>query len=198
MLPEIPLDAAPSRLAPPQEDDRFLIQKALVEAALFQSREPLSVARLAAALGEESGRVFSLLQALANDYTDPARGLTLRQAAGGYLLLAKPEHLEHLQPLFKPRTPLSQAALETLALIAYRQPITASEIMQTRQVHTAGVLETLLDRKLIRAAGRKKSPGHPILYRTTPQFLVEFGLEDLDHLPPLDRFRPLGEPPDEP
>lgn len=185
------MDTDASTLLPAHGNEQFVQQKAQIEAALFQCREPLSVARLGKALGEDSERVLDLLKSLAEDYAGAARGLALRQVADGYLLLAKPECLDRLQQLLKPRAPLSQAALETLALIAYRQPITAAEIMHTRQVHTAGVLETLLDRKLIRSAGRKKSPGHPILYRTTPQFLVEFGLEDLDHLPPLEQFRPL-------
>ena len=187
--------SAPDTRPEENEEEHFLQQKADLEAALFQCREPLPVTRLARALGETTERVVELLDGLAQEYTSAARGLTLRQVAGGYLLLAKPECLEKLPGQFlKPRPPLSQAALETLALIAYRQPITAAEIMQTRRVRTTGVLETLLERKLIRLAGRKKSPGHPILYRTTQQFLVEFGLEDLDHLPPLESFRPVVEP----
>ena len=173
----------------------MLEQKARVEAALFQHREPLSPIRLAKVLGEDIQRVAELLDALSRDYADAGRGLTLRQVAGGYVLLAKPECLAELQPqLLKPRPPLSQAALETLALIAYRQPVTAAEIMAVRQVHTAGVLQTLLDRKLIQTAGRRKAPGHPIVYRTTQQFLLEFGLKDLDHLPPLERFEPVRLP----
>ena len=178
---------------PPPDEKRLLQQKAIVEAALFQHRESLSPIRLAKVLGEDTQRAKELLEALLQDYADAGRGLTLRQVAGGYVLLAKPECLAELQPqLLKPRPPLSQAALETLALIAYRQPVTAAEIMAVRQVHTAGVLQTLLDRKLIRTAGRRKSPGHPIVYRTTPQFLLEFGLEDLDNLPPLERFQPVA------
>jgi segregation and condensation protein B len=109
--------------------------------------------------------------------------------ADGYVLLAKPACLARLEKFLKPRLPLSPAALETLALIAYGQPVTATEVMQTRGVHTPGVLETLLARKLIRSAGRRKGRGNPILYRTTREFLLEFGLEDLDHLPPPDQFR---------
>lgn len=171
--------------------DEFGRQKALIEAALFQHRDPLPVARLARALGQTPEAVVELLEALARDYESDTRGLSVRHSAGGYFIAAKPECLQKLsRQLFKPRTPLSSAALETLALIAYRQPITAAEVMRTRGVHTPGVLETLLARKLIRAAGRKKAPGNPILYRTTEEFLLEFGLEDLDHLPPLEDFRP--------
>jgi segregation and condensation protein B len=167
--------------------------KALAEAALFQHREPLPPARLARALGTTPEGAVELLEELAKDYETGTRGLVIRRVAGGYLLLAKPECLAQLGGQFvKPRPPLSSAALETLALIAYRQPVTAAEVMQTRGVHTPGVLETLLDRKLIRTAGRRKTRGNPILYKTTPEFLVEFGLEDLDHLPPLDKFRPKG------
>jgi segregation and condensation protein B len=168
-----------------------LERKALLEAALFQHREPLSPARLARALGETPEAVVQLLEALAHDYEQAGRGLALRCIAGGYILLAKPACLGQLGKQFlKPRMPLSSAALETLALIAYRQPATAADVMHTRGVQTAGVLETLLDRKLIRTAGRRKVRGNPILYRTTAEFLVEFGLQDLDHLPPLERFRP--------
>lgn len=174
-----------------QSEAQFSRQKALVEAALFQHRDPLSPARLARALGESPEAVVQLLDALNQDYEDPARGLTIRQVAGGFLLLAKPDCLESLHGQFlKPRPPLSTAALETLALIAYRQPVTAAEVMQTRGVQTPGVLETLLERKLIRTAGRRKVRGNPILYKTTQEFLVEFGLDDLDHLPPLEDFRP--------
>jgi segregation and condensation protein B len=132
-----------------------------------------------------------LLEALALDYEESTCGLTLRRVGDGYLLLAKPACLAQLEGQFgKPVPPLSPAALETLALIAYRQPVTAAEVMRTRGVQTPGVLDTLIDRKLIRASGRRKSRGSPILYRTTPEFLVEFGLEDLDHLPPLEAFLP--------
>lgn len=174
-----------------QAQDERLQQKALVEAALFQSRGPLPPAHLARVLGEAPETVIQLLEDLDKDYESAARGLTIRRLADGYLLLAKPECLSQLGGQFaKPLPPLSSAALETLALIAYRQPVTAAEVMQTRGVHTPGVLDTLLDRKLIRTAGRKKTRGNPILYRTTPEFLVEFGLEGLDHLPPLEDFRP--------
>lgn len=168
--------------------------RALAEAALFQHREPLSPARLARALGTSEDDAARLLDALATEYEEGNRGLTIRRVAGGYVLLARPECLSRLGSQFvKPRPPLSSASLETLALIAYRQPVTAAEVMQTRGVHTPGVLDTLLERKLIRAAGRRQTRGHPILYRTTPEFLVEFGLEDLEHLPPLENFRPKAQ-----
>jgi segregation and condensation protein B len=178
-----------------ETEEEFRRQKALLEAALFQYRNPVPVTRLARALGQTPETVVQLLDALAQDYASEGRGLAVRQAAAGYFMVAKPEYLQKLgRELLKPRPPLSSAALETLALIAYRQPVTAAEVMHTRGVHTPGVLETLLTRKLIRTAGRRKAPGNPILYRTTQEFLVEFGLEDLDHLPPLEDFRPCGDP----
>jgi segregation and condensation protein B len=177
--------------AAPGDEELFLQKRSLVEAALFQHRDPLPPARLARALGETPEAVTRLVENLAREYESGHRGLVIRRVAGGYVLLANPDCLASLGTQFmKPRPPLSPAALETLALIAYRQPVTAAEVMQTRGVHTPGVLETLLDRKLIRTAGRKKTRGNPILYKTTPEFLVEFGLEDLDHLPPLEDFRP--------
>jgi segregation and condensation protein B len=184
--------SVPPNAAPPAEEPSFPA-KALVEAALFQHRDPLPTARLARVLQQAPEAVEAVLEELARDYESDGRGLTLRRMADGYLLLAKPACLSRLGAQFvKPRPPLSPAALETLAFIAYRQPITAAEVMQTRGVHTPGVLETLLTRKLIRMAGRRKSRGNPILYKTTPEFLIEFGLEDLDHLPPLEDFRPKG------
>lgn len=166
-------------------------KRALAEAALFQHRDPLSPARLARALATGTDEAEQLLEDLAREYEEAARGLTIRRVAAGYLLLARPECLAQLGTQFvQPRPPLSSASLETLALIAYRQPVTAAEVMQTRGVHTPGVLDTLLERKLIRTAGRRKSRGNPILYKTTPEFLVEFGLPDLEHLPPLEDFRP--------
>src|SRR5581483_6259145 len=125
----------------------------------------------------------------------PGRGLTIREIAGGYKMGTKPEHHEAIRAFvrnLKPPLKLSLPALETLAVIAYKQPVTAPEIMDIRGVQGVGVLRTLLDRKLITTAGRKNVVGKPILYKTTREFLVQFGLKDLNELPTLKEFEELG------
>ena len=122
-------------------------------------------------------------------------GLSIREVAGGYKMATKAEHHEAVRAFVKKLTPplkLSLAALETLAVIAYKQPVTAPEIMEIRGVQGAGVLKTLLDRKLIAESGRKNVVGKPILYKTTKEFLVQFGLKDLSELPTLKEFEELG------
>ena len=123
------------------------------------------------------------------------RGLSVRELAGGYKMATKPEHHEAIRAFVKKLTPplkLSLPALETLAVIAYKQPVTAPEIMDIRGVQGAGVLKTLLDRKLIAEAGRKNVVGKPILYKTTKDFLLQFGLKDLAELPTLKEFEELA------
>ena len=120
--------------------------------------------------------------------------MTIREVAGGYKMATKPEHHEAVRSFvksLKPPLKLSLPALETLAVIAYKQPVTAPEIMEIRGVQGAGVLKTLLDRKLIAAAGRKNVIGKPILYKTTKEFLIQFGLKDLSELPSLKEFEEI-------
>ena len=169
--------------------------KALIEAVIYITDEPLTAEQIATALRRPIEEVQEVLSQLVSEYSAPDRGLSVRELAGGYKISTKAEHHEsirqfvkNLQPPFK----LSQAALETLAVIAYKQPITAPEIMELRGVQGAGVLKTLLDRKLIAAGGRKNIIGKPILYRTTREFLVEFGLSSLAELPTLKEFEELG------
>src|SRR5207237_3010004 len=122
-------------------------------------------------------------------------GLAIREVAGGYKMATKAEHHDAVRQFvksLKPAMKLSLPALETLALIAYKQPITAPEVMEIRGVQGAGVLKTLLDRKLIATSGRKAVLGKPILYKTTKEFLVQFGLKDLNELPTLKEFEELG------
>ena len=125
----------------------------------------------------------------------PDRGLSIREIAGGYKMATKPEHHEPIRRFVKKlQSPLklSLAALETLAVIAYRQPITGPEVLDVRGVQGAGVLKTLLDRKLIAAAGRKNVLGKPMMYKTTREFLIQFGLNSLAELPTLKEFEELG------
>lgn len=178
--------------------------RAILEAAVYITDEPLTLDQLCQALGEPAPKVRALLDELLAEYALPHRGLTLREIAGGFKMGTKPEHHETLKQFVKNlKAPLklSLAALETLAVIAYKQPITAPEIMEIRGVQGAGVLKTLLDRKLITTAGRKNVVGKPILYKTTREFLLQFGLKDLTELPTLKEFeelRRLALPDDEP
>lgn len=169
--------------------------KAIVEAVIYVTDEPLSADQIATALKQPAARIGEVLSELTADYNRPDRGLTIREVAGGYKMSTKPEHHEAVRAFVKNLNPplkLSLPALETLALIAYKQPITAPEIMEVRGVQGAGVLKTLLDRKLIATSGRKQVLGKPILYKTTKEFLVQFGLKDLSELPSLKEFEELG------
>lgn len=167
---------------------------AILEAIVYVTDEPLTAEQIADALGEPRQRVAELLERLVAEYNQPHHGLTIREVAGGYKMSTKPEHHEAIRAFVKKLQPplkLSMAALETLAVIAYKQPVTAPEIMEIRGVQGAGVLKTLLDRKLITTAGRKNVVGRPILYKTTKEFLVQFGLKDLSELPTLKEFEEL-------
>jgi segregation and condensation protein B len=169
--------------------------KAVVEAAIYVTEEPLSLAQIAAAIEQPVDTVKRVLGELAREYAQEDRGLTIREVAGGFKMATKPEHHEAIRTFvknLKPPLKLSAPALETLAAIAYKQPLTAPEIMEIRGVQGAGVLKTLLDRKLIAAAGRKQVIGKPILYKTTKEFLIQFGLKDLSELPTLKEFEDLG------
>lgn len=178
--------------AGPDEDAHL---KAIIEAAIYITDEPLTPAQISAAIGQPSDRINRLLDELTAEYNRPDRGLSIREIAGGYKMATKPEHHEAIRTFvknLKPPLKLSLPALETLAVIAYKQPVTAPEIMEIRGVQGIGVLKTLLDRKLIAAAGRKQVVGKPILYKTTKEFLVQFGLKDLAELPTLKEFEELG------
>jgi segregation and condensation protein B len=169
--------------------------RAILEAIVYVTDEPLTAQQIAAALGQPLDRVKKTLDELVEEYGRPERGLSIREVAGGYKMATKAEHHEAVRAFVKKLTPplkLSLPALETLAVVAYKQPVTAPEIMEIRGVQGAGVLKTLLDRKLIQEAGRKNVVGKPILYKTTREFLVQFGLKDLSELPTLKEFEELG------
>jgi segregation and condensation protein B len=169
--------------------------RAVVEAVIYVTDEPLSADQIATALQQPAANVGRVLEELTVEFNKAEHGLTIREVAGGYKMSTKPEHHEAIRAFvknLKPPLKLSLAALETLALIAYKQPITAPEVMEVRGVQGAGVLKTLLDRKLIATAGRKNVVGKPILYKTTREFLVQFGLKDLTELPTLKEFEELG------
>jgi segregation and condensation protein B len=178
--------------APDQERARI---RAVIEAVVYVTDEPLALQQIASALNHPIDKVQAILDELIADYNRPERGLSIREIAGGYKMATRPEHHEAVRAFvrnLKPPLKLSLPALETLAVVAYKQPITAPEIMEIRGVQGAGVLKTLLDRKLIAAAGRKNVVGKPILYKTTREFMIQFGLNDLAELPTLKEFEELS------
>ncbi len=164
---------------------------AMIEAAVYVSEEPLTVMQLAQALAQPKEVVEAILAELIESYSSPRHGLSIREVAGGFKMSTKPEFHEDIRSFvkkLKPPLKLSLAALETLAVVAYKQPVTGPEILDIRGVQGGGVLKTLLERKLITAAGRKQVVGKPVLYKTTKDFLVQFGLKDLAELPTLKEF----------
>ncbi len=155
----------------------------------------LTPEQIATAVEQPLPVVNEILQQLVTEYAAPGRGLAVRELAGGYKMSTKPEYHESIRRFVKrlqPPLKLSLAALETLAVIAYKQPITGPEILDIRGVQGAGVLKTLLDRKLIGTAGRKNVLGKPMMYKTTREFLIQFGLDSLAELPTLKEFEELG------
>jgi segregation and condensation protein B len=170
--------------------------KGLIEAIIYVAPEPVTLDAIVKALdGEERERVKAKLQELIEGLERPEHGIQIRQVAGGYQFASKPEHHDILRKFVKSLKPplrLSKAALETLAVIAYRQPVTLPEIDAIRGVDCGGVIHTLLEKKLVVTAGRKNVVGRPILYRTSRDFLVHFGLKDVGDLPSLREFEDLA------
>ena len=161
--------------------------RASVEAILYASGDPIPMRSLKKVLPEAPDLVSDALSSLQEIYEQSGRGVRLIEVAGGWQITTRPEYHERVSRLFdSPRSSrLSIQALETLAVIAYRQPATVPEIMELRGVHSAGVVRTLLERKLVKILGRKKVVGHPLLYGTTKEFLVRFGLKNVKDLPQL-------------
>src|SRR5262247_1030928 len=168
---------------------------ALLEAIVYLAKEPVSLDGIHAALPEvDAIEIERALEELIERYRTEHHGIEIREVAGGYRFSTKPEHHEVLKQFIKTQTPptrLSLAALETLAVIAYKQPVTIPEIQDIRGVHASGVIKTLLDKKFIATAGRKEVLGRPILYKTTREFLIHFGLKDLGELPSMEEFEEL-------
>ena len=170
-------------------------RKAALEAIIYAADEPVSVEQLATALGEAKPAVQVALDELVASYAVEERGIEIRAVAGGYKMYTKPQHHEVVRRFIRSLRPplrLTMPALETLAVIAYKQPATSPEIQEIRGVNTSGVLKTLLEKKLIVTAGRKQVIGRPILYRTSKDFLMRFGLNDLEELPSLKEFEALA------
>jgi segregation and condensation protein B len=180
--------------------------KAQLEAIIYAAETPVTTEQMIALVKESvvaagavddadvKSRVRSSLEELAGEYGGPDHGIEIRQVAGGYRMSTKPEQHEMVRSFaksLKPPVRLSLPALETLAVIAYKQPATVPEISEIRGVDSGGVIATLLDRKLITTAGRKQVIGRPILYKTTKEFLMRFGLKDVNELPSMEEFEKL-------
>ena len=167
--------------------------KSIVEALMFASPEPLTIKTLTKLLATEPKEdIVAAVDALKEDYSRPG-GLAMVEVAGGYQIVTRPELHEWVRRLFHERTTqkLSVASLETLAVIAYKQPVTAPEIAEIRGVNTSGVLGTLVERHLVKVVGRKQVVGRPFLYGTTREFLERFGLNDLSDLPKVEDMSEL-------
>lgn len=172
--------------------------EAALEAVLFVAAEPVDRAKLLEIFGsrERAAATEALERVIQRYGGGPDKGVRIEEVAGGLRLVTRPELHGYLRKFFEVsgRNRLSMAALETLAIVAYRQPITGPEIQELRGVSPAGVLKTLLEKRLVRISGRKKVVGKPFLYRTTREFLMHFGLESLEDLPPLEEFEEIFGP----
>jgi segregation and condensation protein B len=187
-MSEQPEEAA---VLPPQE------VRAVLEALIFASPQPVTPQEITQVLGGVPRPVWQqALGELQADYARDGRGLQLVEVAGGWQITTRPEYNDWVRELLDPKAPsrLSIQALETLAVIAYKQPVTLPEIIELRGVKSGGVIKTLLEKRLIRIVGRKEVVGRPLLYATTKQFLMQFGLKDLGELPQIEQFAEvLGE-----
>jgi segregation and condensation protein B len=169
-------------------------RKAIVEALVYVSDEPLSAKSIAAVLKEDQQVIDEAIAGLAEEFNSRGGGLHLREIAGGWQFATRPEYHEHVRAFLKsrPSAKLSLASLETLAVIAYKQPITVPEILEIRGVQSPSSIKTLLDKKLIVAKGRKETVGRPMMYGTSKEFLIQFGLKDLSDLPSIEDFEDLA------
>ena len=167
--------------------------KNIIESLLFVAEAPLSLERLKQVTAGETKEVRQALEDLANEYDARKGGFLLREVAGGYQIRTRPEYVDWIKRLLQPNPPrFSKAAMETLAIIAYKQPIIRSEVENIRGVDCGGVLRLLLERKLIRILGRKEIPGRPLIYASTKQFLEMFDLKDLKDLPTPKEIEDFG------
>jgi segregation and condensation protein B len=170
--------------------------QAALEAIIYAADEPATLEQIAHALGVEKMEARAALDLLTAAYQIDERGIEVRKVAGGWKFYTKPQHHEVVRKFIKSLQPplrLTMPALETLAVIAYKQPVTVPEINEIRGVNVGGVIKTLLEKRLITTAGRKEVIGRPILYRTSKQFMIRFGLSDLDELPSLKEFEQLAQ-----
>jgi len=169
--------------------------RSIIEALLFVSDQPLAASKISEVVSVDEAEVKEILEDLANEYRRADRGFQLREVAGGFRLYSHPAYAPYIEKLilsFDHRR-LTQAALETLSIVAYKQPVTRADVAAIRGVNSDGVVNTLLNRGLVKEVGRQDIPGQPILYGTTTKFLESFGLRSIEELPPLDEFMPDDE-----
>ena len=200
MVAEVEATAAPDSESEEDDDTSASVPQsqaeraAIIEALIFVSDEPLSLKVIAGVLKEDKGVVEESVKALAEEFNARNSGLQLREVAGGWQFATRPEHHEYVRRLLRtrPSAKLTIASLETLAVIAYRQPVTVPEILEIRGVQSPSAIKTLLDKKLIVAKGRKEAVGRPMMYGTSKDFLLQFGLKDLSELPSVEDFQDLS------
>ena len=168
--------------------------KSIAEALIFVADEPLSAKTIADVLKVDLGAVEKAISELVAECDARNGGLQLREIAGGWQIATRPEHHEQVRAYLKskPSAKLSLASLETLAVIAYKQPVTVPEILEIRGVQSPSAIKTLLDKRLIVARGRKETVGRPMMYGTSKEFLIQFGLKDLTELPSIEDFQDLA------
>lgn len=166
---------------------------AACEALIFVSDEPINIRTLIKLLNEDAETIRAAVEQLQNEYEERESGLQIREIGGGFQISTRPEFHEEVREFLKtrPSAKLSLASLETLAVIAYRQPVTVPEIMEIRGVQSASSIKTLLDKRLITAKGRKDTVGRPMQYGTSKDFMIQFGLKDLSELPSIEDFEDL-------
>ncbi|HEX8142655.1 MAG TPA: SMC-Scp complex subunit ScpB [Pyrinomonadaceae bacterium] len=193
-LPEASAEAAFEDQYAPHNVRGMDEMMAIIEALIFVSEEPISAKTLADVLKEDRGWVEVAVEELAKEFNGRGGGLQLREVAGGWQITTRAEHHEHVRAFLKsrPSAKLSLASLETLAVIAYKQPITVPEILEIRGVQSPSAIKTLLDKRLIVAKGRKETIGRPMMYGTSKEFLLQFGLKDLTELPSIEDFEDLA------
>ena len=168
--------------------------RSIAEALIFVAEEPISAKFIADVVDVDREAVDKAIADLVQDYESRNGGLQLREIAAGWQIATRPEHHEHIRAYLKskPSAKLSLASLETLAVIAYKQPVTVPEILEIRGVQSPSAIKTLLDKRLIVAKGRKETVGRPMMYGTSKEFLIQFGLKDLSDLPSIEDFQDLA------
>jgi segregation and condensation protein B len=192
-------ESAAAETEGPDGAEPYVVQNAaeriaIIEALIFVSEEPLNMKTMAEVLREDRELVEVAVAELAKEFNERNGGLQLRELAGGWQFATRPEYHEHVRAYLKsrPSAKLSIASLETLAVIAYKQPVTVPEILEIRGVQSPSSIKTLLDKKLIVAKGRKETVGRPMMYGTSKDFLIQFGLKDLSELPSMEDFQDLS------
>ena len=192
--PEVELESASNDEIEGQREIGSAELKAIAEALIFVADEPLSARTIAEVIDVDREAIEKAIGELVAEYNARNSGLQLREIAAGWQIATRPEHHEQIRAYLKsrPSAKLSLASLETLAVIAYKQPVTVPEILEIRGVQSPSAIKTLLDKRLIVAKGRKETVGRPMMYGTSKEFLIQFGLKDLSELPSIEDFQDLA------